>query len=630
MIQQIIGKIKFAILVMANLVMVGLIAGQDAIVSALSIASMTPASGTIKGGNWVTIKGSGFAKTATEKFADLAAGVEHVLMLSTNGHVWAAGQNNYGQLGTGKLPTSYEITPRDITPSMNLDGNDRIVAVATGDYSSYAVSAKHRVFAWGNNNYGQLGNGNRINQTKPVDITANFNLPAGEYVTSVASGVATAFAVTNGGQVYVWGSRQERMDGQAHTEYGSHERPVLANWLGADIRQVAAGNRAAVSVDASGRVTTWGVNSHGELGRSQPGSANNVSEYEGGYWMDDNLQLNSDDQVISVAAGNGVMAALTKYHQVYVWGDDRNGLLGLGGEMPNPHDSTTGSQLSSTPINITKQFAVPERDYIDQISIGNSQVMALSQTGQTFVWGLGNFGQLGLGAEVASADKPTDLTGAFQLSDNTMIQKVVASGVADNAVASYSYALDTDGNVYAWGGSAKGLPGINAIANLNRWTPNRISDRLTTEVSNVASISFGEAPATVYSVPADETIKVLVPAMDTAGPVTVTVTDSAGDSVIVPQQYTYTSNAPNDKLPDDDKPSNSDKDKDAPSDDNNDTGKDKDKTGQANQDGGNKAGDLSKQLGSSDSNSSSRLNRTSSTSAAARAGSNVKAPNTGF
>ena len=94
-----------------------------------------------------------------------------------------------------------------------------------------------------------------------------------------------------------------------------------------------------------------------------------------------------------------------------------------------------------------------------QISIGNSHVLAVSQYGEVFSWGEGDYGQLGNMAMESTAEV-TNITDNFDLDDDVYITKVIAAGAYDPLQASYSYALDSDGNVYAWGGSAKGKPGM--------------------------------------------------------------------------------------------------------------------------------------------------------------------------
>ena len=135
------------------------------------------------------------------------------------------------------------------------------------------------------------------------------------------------------------------------------------------------------------------------------------------------------------------------------------------------------------------------------------------------------------------SNSPINITDQFNLPDGTTIDKVLAGGAADPLVASYSYAIDSDGNVYAWGGSAKGLPGINAITNTA--SPAKISDRLTVDVANVASVEFGDQPAEEIDVLGDETLQAVVPAGLTTGEVAVVVVDKSGNAVPLMQKYTY-------------------------------------------------------------------------------------------
>ena len=504
----------------------------------LTASVITPASGPLSGGNIVTIRGSGMMTQESEQFADLAPGVEHAVMLSNNGHVWTVGRNTYGQLGAGKLQTSYAVTPVDITDDFHLDSDDYIIGVASGDYHSFAISNNHRIFAWGKNTYGQLGDGTRVDRTQPVDITANVPLDAGDYVISISAGVDTSFALTNNGEVLVWGDSTDYQDGQTNRQYAARTKPEVAtSWMGENVNQLSVGYKSAISLNANGMVMTWGRNQSGELGRTSGKEVNRWSPAESMYPIEGNFDLPEGDVIVDVEAGNGVMAVLTKYHRVYIWGDDRTGMLGLDGAMANSNDSVTGQDMSSTPIDITEQFDLADDDCISQISIGNSHVMALSQYGQVFSWGEGDYGQLGDGAMVGRSSI-NNITAEFDLPDGIMIQKVMAGGAGDSLIASYSYALDSAGNVYAWGGSAKGLPGINAIN--NQATPAMISERLVVDVPNVAGISFGDQIVSDYDVVGDEMMQVQVPSAIMAGRVPVTITDLLGNETTVAQEYQYT------------------------------------------------------------------------------------------
>ncbi len=169
---------------------------------AFSVETMTPTSGLTSGGTPVVIKGKGFIREENEKFVDVAAGVEHALLLSQSGHVWAVGSNMYGQLGSRKV-IGYTVQPVDVTAKLNLEASDRVETVAAGDYSSYAISQKHRVFAWGHNDRGQLGQGgeSRQDRNQPVEITDKFTLRQGDFIRFITAGANTAYALTDQGYI---------------------------------------------------------------------------------------------------------------------------------------------------------------------------------------------------------------------------------------------------------------------------------------------------------------------------------------------------------------------------------------------------------------------------------------------
>ena len=553
---------------------------------AFSVETMTPTSGSTSGGTPVVINGKGFIREESEKFVDVAAGVEHALLLSQSGHIWAVGSNTYGQLGSRKV-IGYTVQPVDVTAKLNLEASDRVETVAAGDYSSYAISQKHRVFAWGHNDRGQLGQGgeSRQDRNQPVEITDKFTLRQGDFIRFITAGANTAYALTDQGYIYVWGEVQDYIDGDTNRKYADKTAPVEAAWLGDNIKMLAAGNRSAISLDNVGNLQTWGRNDHGELGRSRRGEPNKLDPAMSAYYISSpgtgSIPSLGDDTVIQVAAGDGVMAILTKNDRLFIWGNHQTGMLGIGDDKANPADHSSGDKISSVPIELTKRFKelLEKDDRISRISVGNSQVLALSQYGRVFSWGSNDYGQLGDGSNIRR-NRISEITDRFTLptkpnrpdgtEDKVTVQQVLAAGAGGSQIASYSYALDSEGNVYAWGGSAKGLPGINVLANTNQ--PKLISNRLIAKVSNITAIRFGDKEVADYEV-GDDLIKLLTPASDHSGAVEVTLSEDEDHETKLSQLFTYTDPV----NPDDDK----DKDKGGDNDqtgDKNDN-KDKDKVG---------------------------------------------------
>lgn len=533
------------------------------VVTALEITGISPSSDTIAGGKLVTLTGTGLMGERREQFIDIAAGVQHLIMLSASHHVWTVGCNDFGQLGAGLITTTSGrcvSKPQDITEKFSLTGDDYIERISAGDYSSYAISKNHRVFSWGRNNLGELGDDSYNDRNVPVEVTSNFNFKRendnetrdyGTFVADIAAGVETAYAITDWGNVYTWGDGAGKQDDNTAygTNYKRRKPAYVASLSLRPVLSLGAGNRAAILLDNQRAVETWGRNEDGELGRTKEGESNYTSESSRSNLITDNLGL-TDDEVVQVEAGGGAMGVVTNTGRVLMWGNNAKGMLGLDGEIPNEDDSSTGDKISSSPLDITPHFDLPDLvqgdkhypDKIVQLSIGNSHVLALSQYGRVFSWGDNQYGQLGDGTSLGYRDSVVDITGKIGLlNDGAQIEKVVAAGAGGDEVASYSYALDSDGNVYAWGGSASGYAGINAIAG-SRNLPDRISDRLMAKVPLIAEVDVDNTPARLDQT-SDKRLRFIVPEGNEPGKVDLTIIDIDGNETLYPEAFTYTAAA---------------------------------------------------------------------------------------
>jgi alpha-tubulin suppressor-like RCC1 family protein len=120
----------------------------------------------------------------------IAAGNMHSLALTSTGQVLAWGFNAFGQLGNGTTTTTgCQCISTPVQASM--PSGTTVTAIAGGRYHSLAAISWGQVFAWGNNSYGQLGNGTTTNSSTPVQVS----LPSGTTVTAVAGGYAHGLAI---------------------------------------------------------------------------------------------------------------------------------------------------------------------------------------------------------------------------------------------------------------------------------------------------------------------------------------------------------------------------------------------------------------------------------------------------
>jgi alpha-tubulin suppressor-like RCC1 family protein/uncharacterized protein YkwD len=125
----------------------------------------------------------------------ISAGFEHGLALRADGTVWGWGPNYSGQLGDGSI--TQRLTPVKVGVPESLSGP--ITAIAGGGFHSIALEQNGRVWTWGGNGYGQLGNGDNVDRWLPVR-------PVNVYeVTAIAAGFGHNLVLKKDGSVWSWG-----------------------------------------------------------------------------------------------------------------------------------------------------------------------------------------------------------------------------------------------------------------------------------------------------------------------------------------------------------------------------------------------------------------------------------------
>ncbi len=129
----------------------------------------------------------------------VAAGHVYSLVVGSNGHIYAWGNNESGQLGNGD-ETVYSAFTTSVWTRLPHDIAAR--SVAAGDTHSLAVGGDGHAYAWGNNESGQLGDGSMTGSSTPVEV----RLPRGVIAISVAAGRDYSLAMGGDGHVYAWGS----------------------------------------------------------------------------------------------------------------------------------------------------------------------------------------------------------------------------------------------------------------------------------------------------------------------------------------------------------------------------------------------------------------------------------------
>ena len=119
-------------------------------------ATVTPSSGPTSGGTTITVQGISFVSVHT--------GENYALGLTSEGTLYSWGANQWGQLGNGS--TSNSNTPQPVLGEGGVGILQGVTQVSAGTYHVIAVTPEG-VFAWGDNQFGQLGIGTTSNQANP-------------------------------------------------------------------------------------------------------------------------------------------------------------------------------------------------------------------------------------------------------------------------------------------------------------------------------------------------------------------------------------------------------------------------------------------------------------------------------
>ena len=188
------------------------------------------------------------------------------------GNVWAWGNNEQGQLGDNSTINSS--LPVQVVLSNGTGTLPGITAIAAGYNFSLALASNGTLWAWGDNGYGELGNGKNNNSATPVQVVGSNGSGTLTGITAISAGNEFSLALASNGAVWAWGSNAEgQLGNNATTGSSTPVQVVGSNGSGmlTGITAIAAGSAYAgqgfsLALASNGTVWAWGDNGYGELG----------------------------------------------------------------------------------------------------------------------------------------------------------------------------------------------------------------------------------------------------------------------------------------------------------------------------------------------------------------------------
>jgi alpha-tubulin suppressor-like RCC1 family protein len=306
-----------------------------------------------------------------DSVAAISANYYHTVYLKSDGKVWAAGRNTYGQLGDGGA--TQKNNPVQV---INTNGSvfDGVVGISTGTGHTVYLKDDNTVWAAGWNEYGQLGDGTDNDRSNPVQvIDAN-----GDPFTGVAAISAGAFhTVYLKSDGTVWAAGYNTWGQLGDDTEGNRSNPVQVIDAAGDpftgVAAISAGGFLTIYLKSDGTVWAAGDNRHGQLGNGTSGLDSESSTP---------VKVNNMSDVVAIYAGG--------YHTVYLKSNDTVWAAGLN-DYGQLGDGTTTQR--NNPVQVTN---VDESGLsgVVGISAGEHHTVYLKSDGTVWATGRNQYGQL--------------------------------------------------------------------------------------------------------------------------------------------------------------------------------------------------------------------------------------------
>ncbi|MEW6558142.1 MAG: hypothetical protein AB1349_12470, partial [Elusimicrobiota bacterium] len=427
-------------------------------------------------------------------WSSVSCGGYHTIAINADGTLWAWGRNEYGQLGLGT--TIQMNTPTQVGSATNWS------SVSCGELYTIAIKTDSTLWAWGDNGYSQLGLGTTIQMNTPTQIDSATNW------SSVSCGGNHTIAIKTDGTLWAWGCNYSGQLGLGTTIQMNTPTQVgtLTNWS-----SVSCGRENTIAIKTDGTLWAWGWNNCGQLG------------------LGTTIQMNTPTQVgsatnwSSVSGGGYHTIAIKTDGTLWSWGLNEYGQLGLG---------TTIQMNTPTQVGSATNWS--------SVSSGVHHTIAIKTDGTLWAWGDNYYGELGLGnsgGNWISYDDGIDRNTPTQVGTLTNWSSVSGGGY-------HTIAIKADGTLWAWGYNVYGQLGLGDTTDRN--TPTQVNYSPTLSWTGEANyVSDGLDPETGVSTNT-YTFRVKYTDADNDAPSTISVVILKGGTGISGSPFTMTAVDPGD------------------------------------------------------------------------------------
>ena len=305
--------------------------------------------------------------------------------LMDDGSLWMWGDNSFGQLGDGTTDERHE-------PVMIIESG--VEAISLGSFHTAALMDDGSLWTWGANTYGQLGDGTTTDRHEPVKVIES-------NVDVVTLGDRYSAAILDDGSLWTWGQNWNGQLGDGTTENRNEPTKVIDN----GVKSASIGFSHSAALMEDGSLKMWGSGEFGELG--------------------DGLNKDYSKPVTVIASGVQSVAVDSTYSAVVM----TDGSLWMFG-------ANDSGQLGDGTIEVRHEPIRVIGSGVESVSLGGSSSSVVMTDGSLWMWGSNLNGELGDGT-TEERHQPVE---------------IIDSGVEAVTLGAFSTAMiKDDGSVWMWG-----------------------------------------------------------------------------------------------------------------------------------------------------------------------------------